>query len=158
MDTIDRHLLRLLQTDARRSNAELADLVGLSNSACAKRVARFWSSGLISRLVARLDRRRFARPVSAAVMVTLSLPKANVSDQFAADMLARDEVQQCHAVTGDFDYLLIVTERSIEDYHAFAQATFGTMPTVQAYKTVFLLKTVKNEDSIPDFCLNEATG
>ena len=153
MDSIDSRLLALLQRDARQSNAVLADKVGLSGSACARRVARLWSDGFLSGLVAKLNRRRFPRPVSAAVMVTLSAPKSEITERFAASVSRLPEVLQCHAVTGDFDFLLIVQERSIEEYHDFAQSAFGSSSDVQAYKTVFLLRTHKNEDTLPDYCL-----
>ncbi|MHC9234641.1 Lrp/AsnC family transcriptional regulator [Pseudooceanicola sp. 502str34] len=156
LDPLDRKLLMALQHDARRTNADLAEEVGLSVSACAKRVARFWSDGLIARSVARLDRRKFKRPVTATVMVSLTAPKANVSQEFARRICAYDAVQQCHVVTGDFDFLLIVQERSIEAYHDFAQEVFGEWASVADYKTVFLLRSYKNENTLPEFCLTAA--
>ena len=91
-----------------------------------------------------------------AVMVTLTAPRAGVSEAFAAAILRHEEVLQCHVVTGDFDFLLMVQARSIEDYHAFAQATFGALPTVRAYKTTFVLRTHKNVDRLPDWALSPA--
>lgn len=153
LDPQDRRILSLLQRDARRTQSELAEAVGLSLSACAKRTARLWAEGVIEGAVAVLDRARFRRPVTAAVMVTLTAPRAGVSEAFAAAILRHEEVLQCHVVTGDFDFLLMVQARSIEDYHAFAQATFGALPTVRAYKTTFVLRTHKNVDRLPDWAL-----
>lgn len=153
LDRLDCRLLELLQADARCTNADLAAEVGLSVSACAKRIARFWAEGLIERTTAVLNRRRFREPVTAAVMVTLSAPKARMEEEFAARMAGLEVVQQCHVVTGDFDYLLIVQARTIAEYHDFAQATFGQWSTVQTYKTVFLLRTYKNVNRLPPFCL-----
>jgi DNA-binding Lrp family transcriptional regulator len=155
MDKFDTSLLSLLQEDARRSVAELAEIVGLSTSATAKRTARLWTQNYITRQVVKLNRKRFRRPVTAMVTVKLTAPKATVSTQFAKHVTAFQEVVQCHAVTGDFDYLLMVCERSIEEYHAFAQNTFGTLSIVQSYKTTFVLSTAKNEDILPDFALAE---
>lgn len=152
MDQIDRNILKRLQKDASRTTAELADDVGLSLSACAKRVARLRRSGTISAVIARLDPKKFPKPVSAAVMVTLSAPKADVSSRFERAMAKISEVQQCHVVTGDFDFLLIIKAPGIEEYHDFAQSVLGTSVDVHAYKTTFILKTVKNDDMIPDFC------
>lgn len=153
LDSRDRRILSLLQRDARKTAAEMADAVGLSLSACAKRMARLWADGYIDRMVAVLDRRRFRRPVTASVMVTLTQPKASYSQDFVRRICACDEVQQCHIVTGDFDFLLIVQARSIEAYHEFAQNVFGEWPNVRSYKTVFLLGSFKNENTLPDFCL-----
>lgn len=158
MDRLDIRLLALLQRDAGRSTKALAQAVGLSVSACAKRVARLKREGIVKRVVARLDPSRFPAPVSAAVMVTLSAPKAHVARAFTERMNGIDAVQQCHAVTGDFDFLLILRERSIETYHALAEEIFGDSPDVQAYKTVFILRTTKNVDEIPGFCLEEAAS
>lgn len=156
MDRLDLRLLKLLQDDAGRSTKTLADTVGLSVSACAKRIARLKREGFIHRITARLDRARFPAPVTAAVMVTLSAPKANVARAFTERMNAIDAVQQCHAVTGDFDFLLVLRERSIESYHDLAEQIFGDNPDVQLYKTSFILRTTKSDDRVPDFCLEAA--
>ena len=71
LDQIDRKILRHLQRDASGTTAELANDVGLSLSACAKRVARLKNDGTISAITAKLDPKKFPKPVSAAVMVTL---------------------------------------------------------------------------------------
>lgn len=157
MDKFDISLLSLLQQDARRSASELAEIIGLSTSATAKRTARLWTQNYITRQVVKLNRKRFRRPVTAIVTIKLSAPKAGVSAQFAQYVVGFQEIVQCHAVTGDFDYLLMVCERSIEEYHEFAQNTFGTLPIVQSYKTTFVLNTIKNEDILPDFALEERT-
>jgi len=154
MDQIDKKILRHMQRDATRTTAELADAVGLSLSACAKRLVRLRSDGTISAVVARLNPKRFRKPVSAAVMVTLSAPKADVSARFAKAMRDIEDVQQCHVVTGDFDFLLIIKAPGIEEYHDFAQSVLGTSKDVSAYKTTFILKTEKNEDTIPGFCFD----
>ncbi|WP_240035623.1 Lrp/AsnC family transcriptional regulator [Hwanghaeella grinnelliae] len=153
LDARDRRILSLLQKDARTTAAEMADAVGLSLSACAKRMARLWSDGYIDRMVAVLDRKRFRRPVSAAVMVTLTQPKASYTQEFTRRIQSLEEVQQCHIVTGDFDFLLIVQAKTIEAYHDMAQNVFGESPYVRSYKTVFLLGSLKNENTLPDFCL-----
>ena len=155
LDPRDKHLLLALQRDARRTNADLAEEVGLSLSACAKRVARLWTEGYLARAVALIDRRRFRKPVSAAVLVTLTAPKASVSQDFARRITACDQVTQVHAVTGEFDFLLIVQERSIDAYHDFAQEVFGEWPSVASYRTNFLLRSFKNENTLPAFCLTE---
>lgn len=153
MDEMDRKVLAVLQQDASQSTKHTADAIGLSVSACAKRIARLKRDGVIAGISAKLDQSRFPRPVTAAVTVTLSAPKANVSQNFSRRMSEIDAVQQCHAVTGDFDFLLIVKEQSIESYHALAEDIFGASPDVQLYKTSFILRTSKHVDHVPDFCL-----
>ena len=154
LDAVDRKILRILQRDAQRTTAKLADDVGLSLSACAKRLARLKRDGAIRDVVARLNPKLFPKPVTAAVMVTLSAPKTDVSERFTRAMMRYDDVQQCHAVTGDFDFLLVVKAPSIEEYHDFAQEVLGMAAEVRAYKTTFILKTAKNEDRIPGFCFD----
>lgn len=148
MDDRDRRLLLLLQEDSHTTNASLADRAGMSLSSCARRIARFWSDRLILCAPAKLDRSKFTRTVGVFVMVTLQAPKSKVSNGFAERICKFPSVQQCHAVTGDFDYLLLIEEASIEAYHDFAQSTFGEWNEVQAYRSTFLLKTAKNIDCI----------
>jgi len=154
MDGTDRKLLSLLQRDAQRTTAQIAEDVGLSLSACAKRLARLKHDGSIASIVARLDPKKFPKPVTAAV--TLDTPKTDVLRRFARLAAEHDEIQQCHAVTGDFDYLLIVTAPSIEAFFEFAQEVLGSSKDVRAYKSTFVLQTVKNENRIPEFCLERA--
>lgn len=156
MDNIDRNILSLMQHDAARTTAEIADDVGLSVSACAKRVARLRRNGAITAVVAKLNPAVFPKPVTAAVMVSLSAPKADVSERFARAMAKIDDVQQCHVVTGDFDFLLVIKAPGIEEYHDFAQSVLGTSTDVHSYKTTFILKTVKHDDAIPGFCFDAA--
>ena len=120
--------------------------------------SRVRSAFLTMRVIAYSDLPAAAtwKPVSAAVMVTLSAPKADVSDRFARAMAKIDDVQQCHVVTGDFDFLLIIKAPSIEEYHEFAQSVLGTSTDVQSYKTTFILKTIKNADTVPEFCISAA--
>ena len=153
LDGIDRRLLLALQADARRTNAELAEEVGLSMSACAKRTARLWSEGLIAGAVAILDRRRFRRPVTAMVTVKLTSPTARNTEAFVQAILKHDQIQQCHVLTGDSDFLLMIQARSIEAYHEFAMEVLGALPFVQAYKTTFVLRTWRNRDALPGWCL-----
>ncbi len=153
MDDLDRKILALLQQDFSQTTAQIADHIGLSVSACAKRIARLKKDGVITRVVAKLDANHFPKPVVAAVMVTLCTPKTSISRKFVELVKGIDAVQQCHIVNGDFDYLLIVKTASTESYLELAEENFGSNRDVHMYKTHFILRSDKQEDSVPDFCL-----
>ena len=149
LDALDTKLLTLLQKDCMLTNAELGAEVGLSTSSCAKRVARLRRSGVISKMVALVDRRKIQKHVMAVVTINMSAPKTDYLQTFTNRLNAMPEVQQCYAIAGENDFVAIVAAASIEDYHDFAQGAFGSEPIVQAYRTSFILETAKYETAVP---------
>ena len=153
MDSIDHHLLRLLQKDARQSKASLAQKVGLSTAACAKRVARFWSEGYASKMIVVLNKKRFLKPVTCIALIELTAPKSTVVTEFERLVEKYENITKAYALSGDFDYMLMIKSETIEDYFEFATTIFGEMSNVRTYKTLFVLKGIKDEFDLPDFCL-----
>ncbi len=149
LDALDTKLLTLLQKDCMLTNAELGAEIGLSTSSCAKRVARLRRSGVISRMVALVDRRKIQKHVMAVVTITMSAPKLEYLETFKSRLHDMPEVQQCYAIAGENDFIAIVAAESIEAYHDFAQGAFASEPIVQAYRTSFILETAKYETAVP---------
>ena len=108
LNTIDLNILSLLQTDARISNVELAEKVGLSPSPCARRVRHLEEDGYISGYAALVEQKKVGLPVSVFVSVTLEKQVEKSLEQFESAITARPEVMECYLMTGDADYLLRV--------------------------------------------------
>ena len=130
MDDIDERILHRLERDGRISNADLASRVGLSASACLRRVKELERSGLIKGYRAVLDRSRLGGEITAFVMVGLAAHLAKDARAFEEAMEAADEVRECHNITGSVEYLLRVEVENLAQYKKFHADTLGVLQQV----------------------------
>ncbi|WPZ13178.1 Lrp/AsnC family transcriptional regulator [Nitratireductor rhodophyticola] len=149
MDRIDRKLLNLLQRDASRTNAAMADEVGLSASSCLRRIRRLRQSGVIDRIAAILNPAKTGRTLKAVVTVELRLHGEPNTRQFL-NLAAREEaVAQAYAVTGEVDAVLILRLRDMEEYDALCNRLFQERMNVARYWTMMVIRTGKDDTVIP---------
>lgn len=149
LDEIDVHLLDLLQHDADRTLVELGVEVGLTPSAVQRRIARYRASGLISRRVAVLDPHRLGPTLLAAIMVTLRHESLEHHRAFAERMRATEEVQQCYAISGPWDYLVVLAADSARGLLRLSDRLLKSDDNVQRYETSIVFDTVKAGLTIP---------
>lgn len=145
LDRIDQQILRELQRDARIPNLRLAERVGLSPSACLRRVQELERSGIIKGYRAVLDRSRLGAGFRAYVSVGLSSHTKASQEAFEKAVALSPEVVECHNVTGSIEYLLRIEVADIEAYKAFHTDVLGTLPTVSAITTFVVLGSPKDE-------------
>lgn len=144
LDDIGRNILQILETDGRISNADLAERVGLSPSACLRRVQELERTGLIKGYRAVLDRTQLGAAVTIFVMVGLSAHLRKDAQAFEQAMLRAPEVRECHNVTGVVEYLLRVEVASLEAYKAFHADTLGVLPQVNSITSYISLASPKD--------------
>ena len=132
MDRIDRNILHALERDGRLSNTALAGRVGLSPSACLRRVQELEKGGLIKGYRAVLDRARLGGAITIFVMVGLNAQLSKDARAFEAAMAEADEVRECHNITGSVEYLLRVEVDSLEAYKSFHADVLGVLPQVSS--------------------------
>ncbi|TXK60712.1 Lrp/AsnC family transcriptional regulator [Alkalisalibacterium limincola] len=149
LDRIDVLLLDLLQREGRITNAELAQRVNLSASACLRRVQRLESEGVISGYGARLEPRQLGLGLSAFVRVQLSSHDAEAVQAFVDRVQAWDEVTACHALTGEMDYLLQVVVADLDHFSRFLLDRLLNATGVADVNTSFVLRTVKDSRVLP---------
>jgi Lrp/AsnC family leucine-responsive transcriptional regulator len=142
-DRIDHALLRALQAEGRLSNVELAERVNLSPSACLRRVQRLEADGVITGYRAELDPARLGLGLHAFVRVQLRSHGAADIARFARDIQAWDEVERCHALTGDMDYLIEVRVRDLEHFSRFLLDRLLAGGQVADVNSSFVLRVVK---------------
>ena len=143
LDSRDRRLLALLEQDCRLSNAELAERVGMSTSACWRRVRAFEEAGLIERYAAILRPEALGDSFHAIVHVQLTRHDPAHLAEFIRAINTRDEVCECYATTGQADYHLRVRCRDIDAYNRFLEQFRFTMPAVSSAQTNVVLRDVK---------------
>ena len=143
IDDIDRKLLALLQHDGRLTNAELAEAVGLSQSACHRRVKQLEERGVISGYSAIVDRAQIDLSVLAYVFVKLESHAEDLLDEFEKRIENIDEVVACHAISGGGDYILKVAASDMEAYAEVALKQLARLPGVKDSSSNFVLSTMK---------------
>lgn len=144
LDNKDRHLLALLQKDCRASNAELAEQVGMSTSACWRRIRAFEDAGLIAGYGARLRPEKLGLSFHAIVHVQLTRHDPANLKRFIEAMAARDEVEECYATTGAADYHMRVRCTDIEAYNRFMEDFLFPLAAVSSAQTNVILRNIKS--------------
>jgi Lrp/AsnC family leucine-responsive transcriptional regulator len=132
LDQIDRRILREMKLDAKQTNISLAERVGLSPSACLRRVQDLEKRGVIRGYRAVIDRNRSGAGFLVFVSVGLSDHGKKSLIAFERAMQAATEVVECHVVTGSFEYLLRVEVADIHAYKVFRDDVLGVLPQVSS--------------------------
>jgi DNA-binding Lrp family transcriptional regulator len=145
MDAIDDRILHALRRDGRISNAELASRVGLSPSACLRRVQELERSGVIRGYRAVLDRGRLGVGFVAFMAVGLSAHTKAAQEAFERAVAAAPEVVECHNVTGSIEYLLRVEVPDLVAYKRFHTDVLGTLPQLASITTYVVMGSPKDE-------------
>ena len=149
LDRIDLLLLAELQRDGRIPNAELAERVHLSASACLRRVQRLERDGVIAGYRAELDPEHLGLGLHAFVRVQLRQHDPQTVEAFARSVNEWDEVVACNALTGDMDYLLQVMVRDLDHFSRFLLDRLLGQAGVEDVNSSFVLRTVKPMRGLP---------
>jgi len=147
-DAIDVRILTELQKDGRLSNVQLAEKVGLSESACLRRVRQLEQSGIIDRYVMLIDQTAIGKPGTVFVRVTLEGQQQEKLQSFEEEIGKVRDVLECYLMSGDTDYLLRVIVRDNEDYMRIHNRLTG-LPGVLRVQSSFALKTVVKKTELP---------
>ena len=148
MDKIDRAILTALQKDGRVSNVTLAEQVGLSESACLRRVRLLEREGIIDRYVTLISQAAVGKPNNVFVRVTLDGQQREKLATFETAVKKVPEVMACYLMSGDFDYLLRVIVKDNADYVRIHNELTG-LAGVLRVQSSFALRTVINKTELP---------
>jgi len=149
LDTIDRAILNALQNQGRISNAELAELVNLSPSACHRRVQRLEKDGYIKQYVALLNARKIGLPTTVFVEIRLLAQADEVLDNFEKAVARIPDVLECHLMAGTADYILKVVAENTEDFARIHRQHLTRLPGVAQMQSSFALRTVFKTTALP---------
>lgn len=149
LDATDRRLLDHLQEHGRASNLELADAARLSPAQANRRHKRLEEAGVIKRYEARLDARQLGLSVVAFIHVTMERGHLRELPGFISHVTALPQVQECYAVTGDFDYVLKVSARDLKALSDFLMDTLMRIPGVNTVRSSVCLDEVKCTSALP---------
>lgn len=147
LDRINNRILHELSNDGRISNAELAQRVGLSPSACLRRVQELERSNVISGYRAVLNKNVLGVGCVAYVMVGLSVHTKVSQSAFEAAMAIASQVVECHNVTGSYEYLIRVETSDLNAYKHFHTEVLGTLAQVTSISTYVVMESTKDQRS-----------
>lgn len=143
MDKIDYRILSILQRNGAISMADLSERIGLSLSACHRRVKKLESDRVISHYAAHLDRRALGLEVQVFIEVKLVSQRQGDIEAFETAIAEMPEVLETHLISGEFDYLIRVAARGTTDYEMLYRRRLSQIPSVSQMKTLLSLSTVK---------------
>ncbi len=146
-DRDDAAILRILERDGRISNIDLAEKVGLSPSACLRRVQRLERTGVIRGYRAVRDPAALGVGLVAYLTVGLAEHTKKAQQQFENAIMHSSEVRECHNITGSVEYILRIEARDLEAYKAFHTDVLGTIPQVRSLTTYVVMSSPKDERS-----------
>ena len=145
LDRYNTHILRELKSNGRLSNLHLAERVGLSPSACLRRVQDLEQQGIIKGYRALIDNRKLGIGFIAFVTVGLKTHTKDAQLAFEQAIADSEEVLECHNVTGSFEYILRVETQDLYAYKSFHTDILGDLPQVATISTHVVMESSKDE-------------
>jgi len=149
IDDIDYKILDCLQENCRQSVADIGEQVGLSPSACHRRIGILEDKKIIERYAARLNGEKLGYAMTFFVEVSLESQSEAALSAFEKAALARAEVLECYLTTGAADYLIKVAAPNTESYERLYKRTIAALPHVNRIQSSLVMKTVKRWKGYP---------
>ena len=149
LDRIDHAIIEQLQQNARITVTELSSRVGISKTPCQIRMRRLEDDGYILKYCAQVNQQKLGNRHIAFVQVTLSDTRTRALESFNREIRKISEVEQCHMMASNFDYLLKVRTTDIDSYRNILGEKISSLPHVTHTSTFVVMETVR-DSSLPD--------
>lgn len=149
LDRLDRRILEILQEDASRSAAEIAEMIGLSQSPCWRRIQWLREEGYISKIVALLNRHKLDLKAQLFVQVKVLRNDQMSLAEFSQAIRQFPEVMECHVILGAFDFLLRVVTKDMEAYERFYFERLSRVPNIREVNSFVAATEVKSTTALP---------
>ena len=145
MDDTDRMILMLLQDNAKLSNKEVADKIGLTVTPTYERIRRLERSGVIKRYCAVLDSKLMGKDLHVHCHITLKNHETESILDFEEKVVQLEEVVGCYNIAGDYDYTLHVEISDMDAYHEFMRKTLASIENIGNIQSAFVMNTMKGK-------------
>lgn len=149
MDSIDKTILRLLQSDAKISIDKIAAAVGLSHTPVWRRIDRLEKAKVILGSTCKLDRMQLGLELTVFASIKLSRHDEKALVDFERAVLDVPEILDCYSMSGSFDYLLKIVTQSVTSYEQLLKRRVANLPYLQDVHSNLALREVKQSDGIP---------
>ena len=148
LDRTDKAILQALQDDARIANVELAERVGLSPSACSRRLRQLEQAGVIEGYQAVISNRALGQTITALVQITLNNQSEETLHKFESVVRTCPYIVTCFLMSGDSDYLIRINARDMDHYQQIHQSWLSALPGVSRIQSSFAMRMVVNRANI----------
>lgn len=142
VDAIDRNILRLLRVNARMSNAQIATEVGLSPSACLRRIRLLEEAGIIRGYTALVETGAADQGIAVLINITLERQTADYLNRFEASVRRHPEIRECYLMTGGSDYFLRVEVENAGEFERIHKEVLSSLPGISRIHSSFSIKNV----------------
>ena len=149
LDRIDRKILDILQRQGRISMTDLAEQIGLSTSPCSERVRRMEREGVITGYYARVSPKALAKSLLVFVEITLASKSDQIFDKVRNELLHVPDVQECHLVSGSFDYLVKARLRGMSEYRHLLGDMLKKLPVTAQSHSYVVMEELKESLFLP---------
>lgn len=144
MDSIDKKLLQLLQADTKKTTKELSLKLNLSVTAVYERIKKLEREGIIDKYVVLLNRNKINKGFVVFCHLKLLQHTKEFINQFEKEVVKLDEVLECFHVSGDYDYILKICVKDMEEYREFMVTKLTTLQHIGSTHSTFMIGEVKN--------------
>jgi Lrp/AsnC family leucine-responsive transcriptional regulator len=144
MDTIDKKLLKLLQTDSKKTTKELSLKLDLSVTAVYERIKKLEREGIIQNYVALINRSKVDKGFIVFCHIKLIQHTREFLTKFENQVVKLSEILECHHVSGDYDYILKIAVKDMEEYREFLVTKLTTLDHIGSTHSTFMISEVKN--------------
>jgi Lrp/AsnC family transcriptional regulator, leucine-responsive regulatory protein len=144
MDTIDKNLLKLLQTNSKSTTKELSLKLNLSVTAIYERIKKFEKEGIIASYVALLNRNKIQKGFVVFCQIKLIQQSKEFIMDFEKEVIKFTEILECFNVSGDYDYILKIVVKDMEEYRDFLVNKLSTLNQIGSKHSTFMIGEVKN--------------
>lgn len=148
-DRLDARILEIVQKNNRLTSEVIGEMTGLSATACQRRLKRLRSEGIIEADVSIVSPKSVGRALQMLVLVTLERERSDIVDRFKKAIKSSAEIVNGFFVTGEADFVLYITARTIEDYEQFTRQFFHKNPDIKEFRTMVVMDRVKAGFAIP---------
>jgi len=148
LDKLDKQILNILQINSKRTIKDIAKELNLSTTPIFERIKRMEAQGVISQYVALVDPHKLDKKLRIFVEISVSDHTIKSIDKFVAEIIKHPEVIECHHVTGDSDFLLIIVTKDIEAYNDFISNKLSKVSNIGKVRSAFSLSIKKKTTAL----------
>ncbi|WP_246027015.1 Lrp/AsnC family transcriptional regulator [Marinicella litoralis] len=149
MDIFDKKILKALQSDGRITNKDLAERVSLSQAPCWRRVDALEKQGLIKGYTAIVDQEMLGLSLTAFAQITLDNHHQSTVEKFDHGIQQWPEILECHATSGEYDYLLKIVTQDMNSYNQLIYEKILRLPSIRSVNTSFSMQQKKRTSQLP---------
>ncbi len=149
LDATDLRIMKVLQEDGKLSNTDLSEKVGLSASPCLRRVRRLEQDGFIQTYRAVLDRQAIGLSLTVFLAIKQESASQDAVEQLESELRTMPEIINCHATSGDSDYLVELVVSNVNAFEKLLSKTLRKLPNIREIRSTIALKSIKSESPLP---------